>query len=142
MKRGIAVFAFVLFAAAGAVEEIRGAAPDPALVAEGKQVYEVNCLVCHGPTGKGDGQAAAALDPKPRNFTDAKYMATRSVEALRNVITEGGQAAGMSPIMIGWKAILKPEQIKAVLAFVQSLAPNPAYVRKGQEKASDKTPVD
>jgi|GEM_PF-5096235 len=28
---------------------------------------------CHGPTGKGDGPAATALDPKPRNFTGGAF---------------------------------------------------------------------
>jgi hypothetical protein len=28
---------------------------------------------------------------------------------------------GLSPIMVGWQATLKPEEIDAVLAFVQSL---------------------
>ncbi len=39
-------------------------------LAKGKALYSVQCVVCHGASGHGDGPAAAALVPKPRNLTD------------------------------------------------------------------------
>src|SRR4030095_7780435 len=37
-----------------------------------KKSVETNCVSCHGPGGKGDGPAAAALPPpKPANWTSA-----------------------------------------------------------------------
>jgi mono/diheme cytochrome c family protein len=38
----------------------------------GKKSVETNCASCHGPAGKGDGPAAAALSPKPANWTGDK----------------------------------------------------------------------
>jgi caa(3)-type oxidase subunit IV len=38
------------------------------LRARGKEIFMAQCTVCHGATGQGDGAAAAALNPKPRNF--------------------------------------------------------------------------
>lgn len=36
---------------------------------------ETNCVTCHGPKGKGDGAAAAALPPpKPADWTSAKVQ--------------------------------------------------------------------
>ncbi len=43
----------------------------PELIANGKQQFQANCVACHGAEGKGDGVAAAGLNPKPRNFTAA-----------------------------------------------------------------------
>src|SRR5262245_2085275 len=37
---------------------------------EARQLFATVCATCHGPTGQGDGQAAASLNPKPRNYTD------------------------------------------------------------------------
>lgn len=100
-----------------------------ALIEEGRAVFEMNCASCHGPAGLGDGAASAALDPKPRNLADAAYMKTRPEATLRKVIAEGGQSVGLSPVMIGWQAILSPAQIDAVLAYVQSLS-KPAKKKK------------
>jgi mono/diheme cytochrome c family protein len=38
------------------------------LKAKGKELYNTNCSSCHGADGKGNGVAAAALNPSPRNF--------------------------------------------------------------------------
>jgi mono/diheme cytochrome c family protein len=117
----------ILFAGAASADAKKSAsrkkAPggNPALIEKGRALFEVNCGSCHGPGGKGDGVAAAALDPKPRDLSDAAYMKTRSEETLRKVINEGGQSVGLSPVMVGWQAMLKPEEIDAVLAFVLSL---------------------
>ncbi len=41
----------------------------PELLEIGKVSFNLNCASCHGAKGEGDGVAAAALNPKPRNFT-------------------------------------------------------------------------
>lgn len=46
-----------------------------ASVAAGKKSAETNCVTCHGASGKGDGVAAAALNPKPADWTSAKVKA-------------------------------------------------------------------
>jgi mono/diheme cytochrome c family protein len=38
----------------------------------GKKSAETNCVSCHGPQGKGNGPAAAALNPKPADWTSDK----------------------------------------------------------------------
>jgi mono/diheme cytochrome c family protein len=43
--------------------------------ANGKKLAETNCVSCHGASGKGDGVAAAALNPKPADWTSAKVQA-------------------------------------------------------------------
>jgi mono/diheme cytochrome c family protein len=40
--------------------------------AAGKKSVETNCASCHGAQGKGDGPAAAALNPKPANWQSDK----------------------------------------------------------------------
>jgi mono/diheme cytochrome c family protein len=44
-------------------------------VANGKKLAETNCISCHGASGKGDGPAAAALNPKPADWTSPKVQA-------------------------------------------------------------------
>lgn len=63
---------FVGFALAGlsvAPWEAQAAPPaSPELIAKGKAVFATTCVPCHGELGDGAGPAAAALEPKPRNF--------------------------------------------------------------------------
>lgn len=42
----------------------------PELLAKGKSSYASTCVACHGEKGDGAGPAAAALNPKPRNFSE------------------------------------------------------------------------
>ena len=45
-------------------------------VGNAKKNIETNCVTCHGPNGKGDGPAAAALPPpKPADRTSSKLAA-------------------------------------------------------------------
>jgi mono/diheme cytochrome c family protein len=45
-------------------------------VGNAKKNIETNCVTCHGPNGKGDGPAAAALPPpKPADWTSPKVAA-------------------------------------------------------------------
>src|SRR5438094_8275356 len=59
--------------AAGIAAAILAALPPGRLLAQdttaGKQVYVKWCAGCHGETGAGDGPAAGAMLPRPRNFT-------------------------------------------------------------------------
>ena len=87
--------------------------------AKGKQVYDTYCATCHGPTGLGDGIAAAALDPKPRDLSSAAILETYTDEYLVNVITNGGAAVGKSPMMTAWSGIISPEDINNVVAHIR-----------------------
>lgn len=90
--------------------------------AKGKQVYANLCASCHGNTGKGDGAAAAALNPKPKDLTDKAYVSKLEDKYLFNIIAKGGAAVGKSPLMLPFGGALKDQDIRDVIAFVTSLA--------------------
>lgn len=103
-----AVLGTVLFAHAADVEQ-------------GKKLYGQFCVSCHGQSGKGDGPASAALNPKPRDHTDKELMSKLSDDDLLKVIKGGGASVGKSPLMPPWGATLKDDQIKDVIAYVRTL---------------------
>jgi high-affinity iron transporter len=83
----------VLAAVLGSVLSL-GAAPakTPALIAQGKQIYEgsaAGCFACHGLTGEGNGPVAFALNPKPRNFQKDPFKGGESVEQVFATISNG-----------------------------------------------------
>ncbi len=91
-------------------------------VAAGKAKYAQFCAACHGPEGKGDGPAAAALNPKPRDHTDPKYMKSLSDEEIYKIIKEGGAAVGKAPLMPPWGAALSEQDLRNVVAYIRTLA--------------------
>lgn len=72
---------------------------DAAAEKEAETIFTTRCGPCHGPAGKGDGAAAAALNPKPRDFSDAKWQGEVTDEHLEKIIVGGGVAVGKSPMM-------------------------------------------
>ncbi len=87
--------------------------------AKGKEKYNQICASCHGPSGKGDGPAAAALDPKPRNLSDPKYVSTLSDEQIFKTVKEGGAAVGKSPLMPAWGSVISDNDIWNVIAYLR-----------------------
>ena len=81
----------------------------------GAQVFAKRCALCHGPDGHGDGLASKGLNPKPRNFHDVAYMATRTDAQLLEIIHKGKGA------MPKWEGQLSEAEITAVLAHVRAL---------------------
>jgi mono/diheme cytochrome c family protein len=86
---------------------------------KGKATFIEKCAPCHGQQGKGDGPAGAALNPKPRNQSDAKYMSTLTDEHIFKVIKDGGASVGKSPAMPAWGSVLSNDDIWNVIAYVR-----------------------
>lgn len=96
------------------------AAVTPAVLERGAQLYKATCAVCHGEQGRGDGPAASALKPPPRDHTDRAYMSTITDEDLAKVIQIGGVLKN-KPLMPGSPQI-KGADLDAIVAYVRSLS--------------------
>lgn len=92
-------------AAAPVVEE---PSADEAVLARGKQLFTVNCMVCHGPDGGG------LIGP---NLCDDSFIHGPTFADSLHIIREGVPAKGM----ITWKTVLKPDEIQAVGSYIYSL---------------------
>ena len=90
--------------------------------AEAEQIFATRCATCHGPDGAGNGPAAAALDPKPRDFRDASWQASVSDAHVEKIIQYGGAALGRSAAMApNPDLVSRPELVAALRAKVRSL---------------------
>ena len=88
--------------------------------AQVKQLFADRCGACHGTSGKGDGPGAAALNPKPRNYTDKAWQASVTDEQIKKTIVYGGAAVGKSPNMPSNPDLdSKPEVVEGLVKIVR-----------------------
>ncbi len=83
----------------------------PQLVEKGKASFALNCAACHGAKGEGDGAAAAALNPKPRNFAKDPFKHGSSVAQVYETLGTGSPGTAM----IAFKHL--PDEERWGLAF-------------------------
>ncbi len=76
---------------------------------KGKNLYNDKCHICHGKRGDGKGPAAAALSPRPANFTDPKFWQNFNDNMIADTVRNGHGA--MPPFG------LTPDQIKAIIFY-------------------------
>jgi mono/diheme cytochrome c family protein len=96
-------------------------AADP--VADAAEIFESRCTVCHGISGKGDGDGSAALDPKPRDFTSTDWQSSVTDEHIQKIIVYGGAGVGKAPTMPANPDLdAKPEVVAELVKYVRDLA--------------------
>ncbi|MCG6957757.1 MAG: cytochrome c [Gemmatimonadetes bacterium] len=89
----------------------------PQAVAKGKQAFGTYCTACHGANGKGDGPAASALTPAPRDFTSPRgWTRGYTLADIFVSLTEGVSGTGM-----GAFGTLPPADRFALSHYVESL---------------------
>lgn len=94
-------------------------AADPA---KGRPLFEIRCAPCHGVNGDGNGPAAAAITPPPRNFRDPAFWNGRTATQLATTVRDGRPGTLMAP----FKDVLSAAEIDDVVAYLQSFRP-PAH---------------
>ena len=87
----------------------------PELIEKGKASFARNCVACHGEKGEGNGPAAGALDPKPRNLAAARIEG--GPNAIFKVLTTGKKGTAMIAF-----THLSEEERWALAYFVDGLA--------------------
>ena len=121
MGSGLAGFvagAVLVFAAqsGGAVEGERNPfLPNSDSLAVGGEVYSSICASCHGQSGRGDGPAAAGLDPPPADLI--VHVPLHSDRALFGFIRDGIEGTAM----VGLGDRYTDEQIWHVVNYIKTL---------------------
>lgn len=125
LRKSVAIFGVLLgiacLALSARADELQdisnNIASTPDLVAKGHTVFMTNCMTCHGAEGKGDGPAAVAFNPKPRNFTVEKFKQGSSPSAAYFTVSNG---MGSMPAFVSMSVADR----MAAVHYVLSLSPN------------------
>jgi len=90
------------------------------------EIFKTRCAACHGETGKGDGPASVALNPKPQNYSDPEWQKATTDEVIRKAIVEGGQSVGKSALMVPNPDLAgKTEVLDGLVTIIRGFAPKP-----------------
>jgi mono/diheme cytochrome c family protein len=81
---------------------------------DGKKLYALNCVVCHGDKGKGNGIAAAGLNPKPADHSSEKVQ-KQTDGAIFWKMTTG------RPPMASYASILTTSQRWSLVNYIRTL---------------------
>jgi cytochrome c oxidase subunit 4 len=92
------------------------------ILAHGQKIFKDQCVICHGAEGMGNGPAAAALNPKPRNFHEGEgWKHGRSPARVFGTLITGLNS------MPSFKETLPSTDDRwAVAHYILSLGPKPA----------------
>jgi mono/diheme cytochrome c family protein len=95
----------------------------------GKTVNDKYCIRCHDPESTPERVSNLDnLSPAPHQFTDGATLNHMSDADLTNMVAHGGPALGKSPQMPAYGATLKPAEIKAILAYIRTIADPPYQI--------------
>ena len=96
--------------------------PTPASTRTGEELFAVNCSMCHGLEGKGDGPVLRIMESKygytpalTPDLTDPIFVQSQSVEALKDIIRLG------LVVMPPWEKLLTKEEIQLLAEYILTL---------------------
>lgn len=90
-------------------------ASNSSATAEGKDIYEQMCVLCHGLTGKGNGEAGLSLDQQPANFLHIKDIPNETDGEIFWKITVG------KPPMSSYDELLTEDQRWKLVNYIREL---------------------
>ncbi len=101
--------------------------------AAGQKVYRRYCIGCHGPDGDGNGENAAWIDPKPRDFTLAVFKCRSTPSGtlptdqdLLNAMSRGSVTTNMPQ----WLPLTKQNRAD-VVAYIKTFSPQWKTLKPG-----------
>jgi high-affinity iron transporter len=117
--------------AAGWGAELTPAPPTRPSVARGAALYRTECAACHGAAGRGDGPAAAGIEPPPADLTAPARAGEGTPARDFQVVTLGVPATRMK----SWADQLSVQARWDLVAYVQTLRFGAAQVAEGKDLA-------
>lgn len=98
---------------------------DIRLFMQGRYAFGKHCAVCHGKTGRGDGELAAGVAIRPRDFRKGvfKFRTTPMGKLPTDGDLERTIRSGVSGSMMPAFGTLSDSDLRALIAYIKELSP-------------------
>jgi len=108
----------------------------------GRNVYERDCIGCHGQKGDGNGYGARFLDPKPRDFTKGifKFAAVPAGELPHDEDLLRTVKMGLKGTSMPSWVLMPRDEAEAVVAYVKTFSPRWTLKKPGPAIAPTEDP--
>ena len=122
--------------AAAPQDAAKGAKPANAVAARAKEIYGIDCALCHGATGDGKTDLAKDMQLTLSDFTDPKTLSGKSDDQLFDLIRKGkDKMPGEEP------ARAKNDEVKALILYIRSLSKDQPAAPAAQPAAASAAPT-
>lgn len=95
--------------------QLQGAQGANSRLVTGRDVYRARCAACHGPEGRGNGPAAAAMNPRPTDFAVVAQRQATTDSSVADVIEHGRRS------MPAFGRMLTRVQMDSLVGYVKTL---------------------
>ncbi|PRQ04950.1 c-type cytochrome [Enhygromyxa salina] len=100
-----------------------GSEVSPEALNQGRDLYRVHCVSCHGDAGAGDGPAARNLKFPPADFRAGQFSFVAEGELpTHEQLTERIQVGAPERGMPSWKG-MRPEDLSALANYIKTFSP-------------------
>lgn len=111
---GCLILALALASAFAGAEPVGSAA-------NGKDIYQERCVLCHGAGGRGWDWGQKVVRPPVPVPNLAEVVPQRSDDDLMTVIRDGGEAVGLTRFMPAFGFHMSEQELRDVVAYLRSL---------------------
>lgn len=119
--------------------------PESTAFQTGEHLYVVNCSMCHGATGQGDGPVVETLKAKYeyRPVVDPPIVTDNPVDNIVLILSSETRFFGPNSVMPPFRKLLSDEEIQRIAEYIQTIpAPPPPPPPDEAEQPREAVPGD